>query len=281
MSDGNWKRNSNMNLEKLIGTLQNYYNANGMERWCGGSQMILHPSDEVWGGMLSRNPGVENEIVKLNSSSALSINYHEMLGIALGVRMDYEVAVAIPLHLDEGKGHPAMLDVKYEHDGVTYYVESKFLEPYYTVSHKASKNYWNERYYLEEKETEKWVALFKQVDGMIEQKEFCYYDINQMLKHLLAIYRIQPQANVVLKNLIWRPSETFMNAIESQRSRSFLTKRVARLTEEMETARKLIADFIGSINWKNCNVKISFYNEEMEQVSKCGFIDEFKAKYLL
>lgn len=270
-----------MDLNELKDALATYYQETGQLQWLNKGQLILRPLDDVWTGMIERNPTVIPEVRKINSSTALAINYFELLARLSSIHIDYEVAVAVPLVLDPGKGHPAMIDAKYTANGISYFIESKFLEPYYSSTHEISPSYFIDEYYESAEIASKWISAFKNVQMMIDNGTFCYFDINQMLKHLLAIYRTKPIEPVVLKNLIWKPTDAFLQYIESRRSVSFLKKRCVKLTEEMKTAKDLLNQLVAELDWKDCTVDVKYYNDELGVIAQHDFFDAFKKKYLL
>ena len=76
-----------------------------------------------------------NEYKQINSSTGLAVNYYKILESVKPIEeLVFEDKVAIPL---KGKGgRKANLDVSYKRDGKLFYVESKFLEPYYSNNEK-------------------------------------------------------------------------------------------------------------------------------------------------
>lgn len=270
-----------MDLKELKTTLSKHYKATNQFHWLSENQIIVLPDDEVWRSMIERNPTVVKEVKKANSSTALAINYFELYAKLTGIRVDYEIEVAIPLILPKGKGHYAMIDAFYKDNGTYYYIESKFLEPYYSETHEISASYFVEKYYETEEIASKWIELFKKVQEMINDGEFKYFDINQMLKHLLAIYRTKPNLSVVLKNLIWKPEKTFYNYIDSNISVSYLQKRVESLSKEIKIAAELMNTFVKEeLHWENCSIKILFYNDDLKAVSSHHEYKTFIDKYL-
>lgn len=270
-----------MDLNRLIEVFKAYYQNNGLERWLLDDQLLVRPLETVWNAMLERNPTVLAEMSKLNSSTSLAINYHEMFSVILDVEVQYEVAVAKPLLFPSNKGHSAMLDVKYYLSGTTYYVESKFLEPYYGNSLPISHSYFNTQYYENEEVGKKWVNIFIRINEMIQGGEFQYYDINQMLKHLLAIFRTKPAGRVVLRNLMWHPSEKFYGLL-SKRSASFLRKREIILNKEILKSMDLFTDFIENVlHWTYCGVEIYSYSDVLLSVAQHDQLECFKRKYII
>lgn len=267
-----------MDLSELKETLRSYYECTNQRQWLDEDkeQFISPLPSNIWNGMVERNPTVVPEVKKLNSSTALAVNYFQMLPMSV----EYEVDVAIPLILSPGKGHPAMIDVRYETDGETHYVESKFLEPYYSQTHEISPSYLVEHYYDSPDTAAMWIDIFKSVQIMINNGDFCYYDINQMLKHLLAIYRTSPPRPVILSNMIWRPEKVFFDSMKSKRSVSYLKKRSEKLTEEMCRAQLLLTDFVQKIDL-DCRIHVAYYNDTLQEVSTHENFVTFAKKYLL
>lgn len=263
-----------MDLNKLIETFKTYYNREGLDRWVGDNQLIAHPSADVWNEMIANNSTVLSEIHKLNSSTSLAINYHEMLAAERRVKVKYEVPTAVPLFAYRGRS--AVIDARYTWKDTTYYVESKFLEPYYSSTHPVREAYFEENHYKDATIAKKWIEMFNSV-----KDEFEYYDINQMLKHLLALYRLQPSGKIVLQNLIWKPTDSFFSVMKSKRSVSYLKKRVCVLQVEMRKADQMLSAFLEKgLNWNDCTIEICFYNDVLNQVSTDMHFQEFKEKYL-
>ena len=263
-----------MERERLIETFKTYYSLNGLDRWVGDNQLIAYPSADVWNEMIANNSTVLSEIHKLNSSTSLAINYHEMLAAERRVKVKYEVPTAVPLFAYRGRS--AVIDARYTWKNTTYYVESKFLEPYYSSTHPVREAYFEENHYKDATIAKKWIEMFNSV-----KNEFVYYDINQMLKHLLAIYRLQPSGKIVLQNLIWKPTDRFFSAIGSERSVSYFKKRVGDLQDEMKKAHQMLSEFVNKeLHWNECTIGISFYNDVLDRVSANIHFQEFKEKYL-
>lgn len=264
-----------MDLNRLIETFKTYYISEGLDRWLGDNQLIVHTSGDVWDEMIANNSTVLSEVKKLNSSTSLAINYHEMFAAVLGVKMKYEVPIAVPLSAYRGRS--AVIDARYTWKDTTYYVESKFLEPYYSSTHPAREAYFDENHYKDATIAKKWIEMFNSV-----KDEFEYYDINQMLKHLLALYRIQPSGKIVLQNLIWKPTDRFFSEVDSKRSVSYLKKRVDDVQAEMQKAHQMLSEFVEKeLHWNDCNIEIRFYNDILDRVSANAHFQEFKEKYLL
>ena len=247
-----------MERERLIETFKTYYSLNGLDRWVGDNQLIAYPSTDVWNEMIANNSTVLSEIHKLNSSTSLAINYHEMLAAERRVKVKYEVPTAVPLFAYRGRS--AVIDARYTWKNTTYYVESKFLEPYYSSTHPVREAYFEEKHYKDATIAKKWI---------------------EMLKHLLALYRLQPSGKIVLQNLIWKPTDSFFSVMKSKRSVSYLKKRVCVLQVEMRKADQMLSEFLEKgLNWNDCTIEICFYNDVLNQVSTDMHFQEFKEKYL-
>lgn len=126
---------------------------------------------------------VPDQYKQINSSTGLAVNYYKILeGLGLISDLIFENKIARPLNKG---GRCANLDVSYKKDNVIYFVESKFLEPYYSSNETIKESYLDVSKYPIEVKThhEEWHKLFQ------ESQEFKYYNFSQLCRHLLAIYR--------------------------------------------------------------------------------------------
>lgn len=81
----------------------------------------------------------DDQYKQINSSTGLAINYYKLLE-ELGAITDLVFENKIAKPLNKG-GRFANLDVSYNRDGFLYFVESKFLEPYYSGNETIKDSY--------------------------------------------------------------------------------------------------------------------------------------------
>lgn len=266
-----------MNLGSLKEALSLCYKYDNQYEWIEGNQLVKNIENDIFTLMLERNKTVEAEIKKPNSSTALALNYFELLSSVQQIRIDYEYPIGYPLSLKHSRGHKAIIDVHYTLDDAQYYIESKFLEPYYSCTKHISESYLKEFNYPTDIDASAWIDLFIR----IERDNYHYIDINQMAKHLLAIYRKRPKAFIVLKCMIWKPTDSFLDAIKKPISKSYLQERIKTITSEMQRSQKLLNNFARTtLHWENCIVEFVYYNDNLDDISSHALFRKFKRKYL-
>lgn len=89
-----------------------------------------------------------NEYKQINSSTGLAVNYYKLMeNLDLISELIFEKKPAIPL---EKSQKFVNIDVFYKRNGTLYFVESKFLEPYYNGNEVLVDAYFDEdRYPIE------------------------------------------------------------------------------------------------------------------------------------
>jgi len=89
-----------------------------------------------------------NEYKQINSSTGLAVNYYKLMeDLDLISELIFEKKPAIPL---EKSQKFVNIDVFYKRNGTLYFVESKFLEPYYNGNEVLVDAYFDEdRYPIE------------------------------------------------------------------------------------------------------------------------------------
>ena len=175
----------------------------------------------------------EDQYKQINSSTGLAVNYYKLLE-ELGAITDlvFENKIAKPL---KKGGRFANLDVSYNRDGILYFVESKFLEPYYSGNETIKDSYFDvSKYPIEvEDNKEEWQKLF------LQSTEFVYYNFSQLCRHLLALYRythgikgsLYNGEKVVLQSVIWEMTPRFLNKLDQTNSNK-MRKRIEQLQAE-------------------------------------------------
>lgn len=225
----------------------------------------------------------DKELEKINSSARLSAFYYklaEFSGKFSSLRFEWNEST--PLEIPGRDIPPANLDVRYEVGDKIHFVESKYLEPYYSGNEKIRQSYLNQEYYPTViTNAGLWIEKFGQVNGMTR-----YVNVTQLYRHLLAIYRhylenpqIYKEKEIVLESVSWVATKRFLDAVgkESKRSRSYLMKRLDSIKEEMGTVNEDINSFIKDMGWKHCHFKVKYYNEMVENT----IYHEFCKQYLL
>lgn len=233
-----------------------------------------------------------NEIYKINSSTTLAVYYYTLLEKEYPDKiknLKFELKIGIPLiEKNVRKKHPnamlknANMDVFFELDQIAYFVESKFLEPYYSKTTPLSEKYLDKDCYGENAEI--WLKYAKLINENIQN--YSYYNITQMFKHLLALYNHRENwnrySNIVLLNVGWEITDNFKSLIESKRSVSYIKKRNEQLNKQKDDGIKILNDIIGELKWDNCEVEFQHYNDEemRRKIENNQSFEDFSKRYL-
>lgn len=225
---------------------------------------------------------VPDQYKQINSSTGLAVNYYKILeNLGLINDLIFENKIAKPLNKG---GRCANIDVSYKRDGVLYFVESKFLEPYYSGNEKINKAYLDVSRYpieVEENHHEEWHKLFQ------ESKEFKDYNFSQLCRHLLALYRythgIKGSAykkgeDVVLQSVTWEMPNKFMEKLEESNRKNMEGKN-DNLNKEAEKCQNVINSFIKSIEWTNMRFQALHYNNMLDDIKESKHYREFCKRY--
>ncbi len=214
---------------------------------------------------------------QINSSTGLAVNYYKLLESTGKIQdLIFENQVAIPL----ARGRYANLDVSYCKDGKLYFVESKFLEPYYSKNEKNSESYLDPSKYAKDTDhVEEWIGLFKQAD------KFQFYNVSQLCRHLLAIYRFTRKNDstyagepIELQSVIWMITDKFLNGFRGD-EKTEMGERIKKIDEEAEDCKILFDDFISKIGWKNMTFDVKHYNDMLCDISSTEKFSEFCKRY--
>ena len=217
------------------------------------------------------------EYKQINSSTGLAVNYFKVLESMGNIEeLVFEDKVAIPL---KGKGgRKANLDVSYKKDGKLFYVESKFLEPYYANNEENKESYFKkENYPVPDNDKVAWYNLF------VEAQSYEYYNFSQLCRHLWAIWRKHghDSAPIVLQCITWLMPDTFIDRMESENDKKYFRNRREKYVEEAKKCNDCINSFLKTIRWKNMFFESLYYNDIIADISSSPKYIEFKKRYLL
>lgn len=191
----------------------------------------------------------------------------------------FENKIAKPLNKG---GRFANLDVSYKKNGVLYYVESKFLEPYYSGNETIKDSYLDiSKYPVEvEENKEEWRNLFNKAS------EFEYYNFSQLCRHLLALYRYThgikgseyKGEQVVLQSVTWEMTPQFMKKLDQKNSID-MQKRIEQLQDEANRCQEIFNAFISNIGWNNMKFQALHYNDMLNDIKSSKHYAEFCKRY--
>ena len=222
----------------------------------------------------------EDQYKQINSSTGLAVNYYKILEeLASITDLIFENKIAKPLNKG---GRFANLDVSYKKNGVLYYVESKFLEPYYSGNETIKDSYLDiSKYPVEvEENKEEWRNLFNKAS------EFEYYNFSQLCRHLLALYRYThgikgseyKGEQVVLQSVTWEMTPQFMKKLDQKNSID-MQKRIEQLQDEANRCQEIFNAFISNIGWKNMKFQTLHYNDMLNDIKSSKHYAEFCKRY--
>ena len=222
----------------------------------------------------------EDQYKQINSSTGLAVNYYKILDeLASITDLIFENKIAKPLNKG---GRFANLDVSYKKNGVLHYVESKFLEPYYSGNETIKDSYLDiSKYPVEvEENKEEWRNLFNKAS------EFEYYNFSQLCRHLLALYRYThgikgseyKGEQVVLQSVTWEMTPQFMKKLDQKNSID-MQKRIEQLQDEANRCQEIFNAFISNIGWNNMKFHTLHYNDMLDDIKSSKHYAEFCKRY--
>lgn len=220
-----------------------------------------------------KNP---DEYKQVNSSTGLAVNYYMILN-ELGKIEDlaFEDKVAKPL---KGRGGmKANLDVSYKRDGKTIYVESKFLEPYYSGNEKIKDAYLErDNYDVPDKDKNAWFDIIK------DSQNYTYINFTQICRHLMAIWRKHKKDNsfIELHTVSWIMTDSFIEELDRNEQQQLIERR-KKIKSESKKCKERIDDFLRQIGWENITFKVLHYNDMLDDIARSKYAVEFKKRYFL
>jgi len=219
-----------------------------------------------------------DEYKQINSSTGLAVNYYKILECTGKIeKLQFEDKVAKPL-LGKG-GRCANLDVSYRRNGKLYYIESKFLEPYYSGNEHNRESYFDKsRYDVPEDDKEVWFRLFS------DAQEYKLYNFSQLCRHLLAIWRKHKddkQLEIFFQSVTWRMSDQFIDKLDDEELRESFISRRSAIEKESKECQQRIIDFLKKIGWNNLTFECLHYNDMLKDISSSRYLEEFKRRYFL
>lgn len=270
-----------MHLKKLIKVLCELQGEGGMDGKRGLPypyilDLLAEPTIRQLAQLQSGSGNPIAEMCQINSSAGMAFNFYKLLEEASGMTVDFEWKESIPLLKSLA---PANIDVRYEAGDTIYFAECKFLEPYYSNCERNNAAYFDMDRYPIEDNKDRWLALFK------TEAEFRYYNVAQLYRHLLAIYRhltenpdIYKRKQIVLQSVVWRMTEKFK---EKYRLTKKDKERVLTIEEESKKAEGIIKLFFDDIGWDNIRYESVFYNDILDQIKEASRYETFIKQYIL
>lgn len=243
--------------------------------------LICQPTEEQREALSKGSGNPDSEMEQVNSSAGLAVNYWRAYELCHpDSSVEFEWKKQKPLK----RGIPANIDVVVREKDRMAFIESKFLEPYYSRNAPLAKSYVEPDKYSEETgPAEPWVELFS------EAKNFKIYNVVQLCRHLLAIYKdmmITPedyvQKTVTLLSVTWGMTDAFLNDYFTDKEKAGLAERTKRISEESARCHKLLNDFISNtLGVGNLRFDVKKYNDIIGLVSEFPEYEKLRKQYFL
>lgn len=243
--------------------------------------LICQPTEEQREALSKGSGNPDSEMEQVNSSAGLAVNYWRAYELCHpDSSVEFEWKKQKPLK----RGIPANIDVVVREKDRMTFIESKFLEPYYSRNAPLAKSYVEPDKYSEETgPAEPWVELFS------EAKNFKIYNVVQLCRHLLAIYKdmmITPedyvQKTVTLLSVTWEMTDAFLNDYFTDMEKAELVECTKRISEESAKCYKLLNDFISNnLGVSNISFDVKKYNDIIGLVSEFPEYEKLRKQYFL
>ena len=220
----------------------------------------------------------KNEYKQINSSTGLAVNYYKILEDTGNIeKLRFEEKVEKPLKIKGGR--KANLDVAYKREGKQYYIESKFLEPYYSGNEHNTESYFKKEFYdVPDNDKDAWYTL------LLDAQNYKIYNFSQICRHLMAIWRKHKEdklLKIVFQSVMWKMTEKFISTIEDEEKQEILRARIKFIDEESKSCQHRINDFLNQIGWNNLTFECVYYNEIVEDISSSKYYSEVRKRYFL
>lgn len=246
------------------------------------SDLICEPTKEQMDSLIEGSGNPKEEMLQVNSSAGLAVNYWRAFELSHKSRatVEFEWKKRKPL----SRGLPANIDVVVREGTNIVFVESKFLEPYYSENEIPREAYFDVNKYSPcmRDSAGSWVELFKQAS------DFKYYNVTQLCRHLLAITKDiwkspkeYQNKNVRLISVTWDMPYAFLKRFPPELADIF-EKRRQVIREEAHKSERFLNDFINEhlflLNLKYQAVK---YNDIIAEITEPIILARLKEKYYL
>lgn len=219
------------------------------------------------------------EYKQVNSSTGLAVNYYLILEETGKIEdLEFEDKVEKPLKIKGGR--KANIDVSYKREGKIVYVESKFLEPYYSSNETNREAYFDTKNYdVPDSDKNAWYDL------LTDAQKYKFYNFSQLCRHLMAIWRKhkndETPTPIVLQSVTWMMTDNFINAIDCTSDKENMIERRKLIKEEAIKCKERIDRFLIQIGWENMTFEVLNYNNMLDEIAFSKHLEEFKKRYFL
>lgn len=245
------------------------------------ADLICMPSEAQLQALKEGSGDPEAEMRQINSSAGLAVNFWRAYELCHpGCTVEFEWKKRRPLRY----GRPVNIDVVVREEETVTFIESKFLEPYYSGNETPDESYFQAaRYSKKTKDSPlSWVELFSKA------KEFKYYNVTQLCRHLLAISndmwktpRFYEDKKVKLCSITWDMPDGFTDIFVDEVIAEFnFRRRIIR--EEANRCERLLNEFLSEhLDFQNFGFEAIKYNDIIGQLENSPYYLKIKEQYYL
>lgn len=279
-------------LKKLISILETV-TANGSNHQIFPFDKLSEPQRaQLIAG--SGHSDIMKELAKINSSTSLGVDYYKALE---DVRRKYDENFEVSFEWREsipvtGSSARANIDVRYEIGDEIFFVECKYLEPYYLRVKPNRAAYTNPKRCPQDFDGKIWAELCWKINNLITDinNPLVHFDAPQICRHLMAIRRhwkenpnIYAGKKIVMQSMSWDMPESFMEKAEQfGLSRTDLKGINEKIHIEASECEKIINEVISSpeLEW-DCRFEVLHYNDQvsLDMIKESSAYDSFLCKY--
>ncbi len=246
------------------------------------TDLICVPTENQLDKLKKGSGNPKSEMRQVNSSAGLAVNYWRAYELCHSKEISVEFEwKKRPLQY----GTPANIDVVIRASDYVWFVESKFLEPYYSKNEIPNDSYEDiSKYSTYTKDSpESWIALFQKTN------EFEYYNVTQLCRHLLAISKDMIKGNkkyyqqkqVRLISVTWDMPDSFLSLFPKEIAEEFKNRR-SIIREEAKKSEAFINDFIKKhLDFHNLEYKAIKYNDIIGEIKDSQYVERIKKQYFL
>lgn len=243
-------------------------------------ELISEPSKEQMQRLIEGSGNPESEMRQVNSSAGLAVNFWRAYELSHPEsKVEFEWKKQVPLK----RGIPANIDVVVRESDKITFIESKFLEPYYSGNEVPRVSYLEaSKYSKTTAPAQRWVDLFTQAE------HFQIYNVVQLCRHLLAIYKDMRKSpkdyekkQVQLCSVTWKMPDEFISLFTEEYQNAFIERN--RLIEaEAKECKDLINRFISEqLHLEQLSFEILSYNDIIGWIANTENYVKFKKQYFL
>lgn len=243
--------------------------------------LICQPSDVQMQDLKEGSGNPDAEMRQINSSAGLAVNFWLAYELChKGSSVEFEWQKQRPLRY----GRPANIDVVLKDRNTIAFIESKFLEPYYSGNETPRDAYLDASKYARKTpgSPQSWVDLFSGVT------EFKYYNVTQLCRHLLAISKEMSKRlksyegkKVKLWSVTWDMPDSFIEPFPDEIREAFELRR-NNIREEAKKCETLLNGFISEhLGFENLSFEKINYNDIIYQLEGSEYYIKIKEQYYL